>query len=223
MIGLLAECHEDMNQRHKKCWQQWPVIMFSSIRPVPCIHTFFPFVLKYYRSDINRNKYTYISDPWSGCKVWNHVIGPNLRSRNFWDLGLGHPYSLPTAHTTHTICVLSSWYVVAYYNRETSFAWEKAAGSETEDCWKNSLGDPPERRGWDTGCFNWPMSGQVPQQKGKERAGQHIGVLLVISTFDNGNAKIPEMNWPVRCLMQSINNMYSITDWWSDSVTKFIL
>ena len=36
MDGLLAEWHKDMNQRHKKLWQQWPVIMFTNTWPVPC-------------------------------------------------------------------------------------------------------------------------------------------------------------------------------------------
>ena len=39
MNGLLVEWHEDINQRHKKRWQQWGVIMFTNTRPVPCATT----------------------------------------------------------------------------------------------------------------------------------------------------------------------------------------
>ena len=35
MNGLLVEWHEDINQRHKKHWQQWPVIMFTNTWPGP--------------------------------------------------------------------------------------------------------------------------------------------------------------------------------------------
>ena len=53
MNGLFAEWHEDMNQRHKKRWQRWPVSMFTNTWPVPCANTFLPFVLK--RIDLIKN------------------------------------------------------------------------------------------------------------------------------------------------------------------------
>ena len=37
--GLLAVWHEDMNQRNKKCWQRWLVIMFTNTQTVPCAST----------------------------------------------------------------------------------------------------------------------------------------------------------------------------------------
>ena len=41
MNGVLAEWHGDMNQRHKKHWQQWQFIMFT--KPNRCLaHTHFP-------------------------------------------------------------------------------------------------------------------------------------------------------------------------------------
>ena len=38
---------------------------------------------------------------------------------------------------THTFHVLSSRYAFVYYSKETSFVWEKPAGSKTKDCWKS--------------------------------------------------------------------------------------
>ena len=77
MNGQLAEWREDMNQRHIKRWQWWPVNNFTNTH---FSHLFWNIIdlIKYNEINIHIFPMPHRDVTPDSYRVWNYVIGPDF-------------------------------------------------------------------------------------------------------------------------------------------------